>query len=72
MPEKREVTWMANYNALKEYITEHHHLPNKRKVENRALLNWWKYNRKCIKLGKIEPYKIPLLDELSNMRTTKA
>lgn len=41
-----ERNWMANYNALKEYIYANRHLPDKRKVENRGLLNWWKYNKK--------------------------
>ena len=34
-----ERNWMANYNALKEYIYANRHLPDKRKVENRGLLN---------------------------------
>lgn len=63
-----ERNWMANYNALKEYIYANRHLPDKRKVENRGLLNWWKYNRKRIKLGKIDEQKIRMLQELSDMR----
>lgn len=59
---------MANYNALKEYIYANRHLPDKRKVENRGLLNWWKYNKKRIKLGKIDEQKIRMLQELSDMR----
>ena len=26
---KNEENWLANYEALKEYIDEHHHLPSK-------------------------------------------
>ena len=63
-----ERNWMANYNALKEYIYANRHLPDKRKVENRGLLNWWKYNKKRIKLGKIYEQKIRMLQELSDMR----
>ncbi len=63
-----ERNWMANYNALKEYIYANRHLPDKRKVENRGLLNWWKYNKKRIKLGKIDEQKIRMLQELSDMR----
>lgn len=65
---KNEHNWLANYNELKEYISVHHHLPDKKKVENRGLLNWWKYNKKRIKLGKIDDEKIALLQELSDMR----
>lgn len=63
-----ERNWMANYNALKDYIYANRHLPDKRKVENRGLLNWWKYNKKRIKLGKIDEQKIRMLQELSDMR----
>lgn len=63
-----EQQWMDNYNALKEYITVHHHLPDKKKVENRGLLNWWKYNKKRIKAGKLDARKIEMLRELSDMR----
>ena len=35
---KNDEKWLANYEALKAYIDEHHHLPDKHKVENRGLL----------------------------------
>ena len=53
MTSRNEEKWNANYLALKEYILAHGHLPDKKKVENRGLLNWWKYNKKCGKLGKL-------------------
>ena len=43
---KREQNWQEHYAQLLAYVREHRHLPDKRKVENRGLLNWWKYNRK--------------------------
>lgn len=36
---------MEHYCLLKKYVSEHGHLPDKKKVENRGLLNWWKYNK---------------------------
>lgn len=48
---KNEGNWFANYAVLKAYIEEHHHLPDKKKVENRRLLSWAKYQRKRIKAG---------------------
>lgn len=59
---------MYNYNMLMAYVKEHHHLPDKKKVENRGLLNWWKYNKKCIKQDKLDERKVAMLVELSNMR----
>ena len=63
-----EIKWLRNYELLKAFIKEHHHLPDKRRVENRGLLNWWKYNQKLIKQGKIKDERIRLLRELSEMR----
>lgn len=68
MTSRNEEKWNANYSALKEYIQAHGHLPNKKKVENRGLLNWWKYNKKCIKLGKLSEYRVNMLQILSDMR----
>ena len=40
MPSKNDSNWYQNYEALKAYILERGHLPDKHVVENRALLNW--------------------------------
>lgn len=66
-----EERWQKKYQELKEYILEHHQLPDKKKVENRRLLNWWKYNKKRIKEGKMSPEKMAMLQELSDMRELK-
>lgn len=42
MVSKNEIKWMENYEALKAYIIERGHLPDKHVVENRALLSWAK------------------------------
>ena len=68
MTSKNEAKWMEHYNSLREYIALHGHLPDKKKVENRGLLNWWKYNKKCIKSGKLDDEKLRLLQNLSDMR----
>lgn len=67
----REQKWKENYDALKAYVDEHHQLPDKKKVDNRNLLNWWKYNKKCVKNNKLSPEQLRLLQELSDMRTLK-
>lgn len=68
---KREENWLNRYEALKNYIEEHKQLPDKKKVENRGLLNWWKYNKKCMKQGTLDDDKVRMLTELSNMRNIK-
>lgn len=69
MAEKNEQKWEMKYEQLKNYIQEHHHLPDKKKVDNRGLLNWWKYNKKMIKLGQLDAERVARLQELSDMRS---
>lgn len=68
---KSEDKWNANYDALKAFVETYSHLPNKKKVENRGLLNWWKYNQRLIKQGKLAVERVQLLSELSKMRILK-
>lgn len=68
---KTEDKWNANYDALKAFVEIYRHLPNKKKVENRGLLNWWKYNQRLIKQGKLAVERVQLLSELSKMRILK-
>ena len=63
-----EERWMEHYSLLKKYVSEHGHLPDKKKVENRGLLNWWKYNMKVLKQDKLDEEKKRLLQELGNSR----
>ena len=65
---KNDLRWQQKYEQLKAYIIAHRHLPDKKKVENRGVLNWWKYNKKQIKQGKISAERHQLLIELSDMR----
>ena len=62
-------SWQQNYELLKAYIEEHHHLPDKKKVENRGLLSWAKYQRKRIKAGALDEEKVRLFMELMDSRS---
>ena len=53
----KDAVWRENYEALRRYVLERGHLPDKHVVENRALLNWAKYNRKKIKAGTLDADK---------------
>ena len=64
---KNDEKWLANYDALKTYIEEHHHLPDKHRVENRGLLNFSKYTRKKIKEGTLDEEKARELESVLNM-----
>ncbi len=65
---KNESKWLAHYNELLSYVEEHHQLPDKKKPDNRNLLNWWKYNRKCIKAGKLNAERLEKLRKINEMR----
>lgn len=69
---KNETRWLENYEQLKLFIQEHGRLPNKKKVENRGLLNWWKYNQKLIRRGALDEERCQMLQRLSDMRTSIA
>ena len=64
---KNDENCLANYESLKTYIDEHHHLPDKHKVENRGLLNFSKYTRKKIKEGTLDEEKARELESVLNM-----
>lgn len=64
-----EEIWHQNFELLKAYIEEHHHLPDKKKVENRGLLSWAKYQRKRIKAGALDEEKKLLFEELMESRS---
>lgn len=63
-----DLIWESKYECLKEYIRGHHHLPSKKRVENRGLLNWWKYNQKRLRQGKLSEDQVAKLKELGEMR----
>lgn len=67
-----ETKCLAKYQQLKDYVEQYHQLPDKKKVENRGLLNWWKYNKKLAKLDKLSEEKLQMLQELSDSRIIKS
>lgn len=68
---KLDINWKINYDALKAYILERGHLPDKNVVENRALLSWAKYQRKKIKDGTLDAEKSRLFNELMALRSNE-
>ena len=71
MKSKNDCNWYQNYEALKAYIQERGHLPDKHVVENRALLSWAKYQRKKIKEGTLDEEKLELFESLLATRSTE-
>lgn len=62
---KNDTKWLANYEVLKAYIDEHHHLPPKNApLGAKYLLNWCKYVRKTIKEGTCDEWKKEMFEGL--------
>jgi hypothetical protein len=62
---KNEESWLANYEALKTHAIEIGHFPNK----HDRLLNWYKYNAKLIRQGKLSEERERMIHELENTRS---
>jgi hypothetical protein len=62
---KNEEAWLSNYEALKAHVIETGHFPNK----HDRWLNWYKYNVKLIKQGKLSEEREQMIHELENMRS---
>lgn len=71
MASLNDMKWQLHYEELKAYLEEHRQLPDKKKVDNRGLLNWWKYNKKLAKSGKLSDERRQLLCELNQLRLLK-
>lgn len=71
MRTKNEEKWLSHDKALRCYLEANHQLPDKKKVENRGLLNWWKYNKKLFKTGRLTEERLELLRQLNALRYNK-
>ena len=71
MASKNDSNWFQNYEALKAYIQERGHLPDKHVVANRSLLSWAKYQRKKIKEGTLDKEKREMFESLLATRSTE-
>ena len=71
MASKNDAKWHQNYEALKVYILQRGHLPDKHVVENRALLSWAKYQRKKIKEETLDAEKRELFESLLATRSNE-
>ena len=71
MRTKNEEKWLNHYKALRCCLEANHQLPDKKKVENRGLLNWWKYNKRLLKTGRLTEERLELLRQLNAMRYNK-
>ena len=67
----RAEAWQDKYDALCAYVKVHRQFPDKKKEESRGLLNWWKYNKKLFKAGRLTEERLKLLHQLNELRHKK-
>lgn len=48
---KQNESWQLHYNAIMQYMEQHHRCPSKHRLEDHRMLNWIKYNKKQIVKG---------------------
>lgn len=68
---RSQLNWNMKYNELKAYLKEHHQLPDKKKPDNRGLLNWWKYNRRLAKKDLLPLDRFIKFQKLNEMRIVR-
>lgn len=61
----RSDTWQSNFEALKTYVVQTGHFPNK----HTKLNNWCRYQRKRIKAGVMPEEQRILFEELAATRS---
>ena len=66
-----EERWNIFIGELREYIEEHHHLPDKHKVENRGLLNQTKYFLKKMKYGTLDAERVKEFEAVLSLRSNE-
>ena len=71
MASKTDEKRMANYEALKAYILERGHLPDKHVKTNRSLLSWAMYQRKKIKEETAEEGMVASFEAFLAMRSNE-
>lgn len=50
--------WELNYQDILGFMTEQKKRPSKHHLEEHQMLNWLKYQKKCLAQGKLKPERI--------------
>lgn len=56
--------WEQNYLTFLDFITTQKRRPSKHRLEEHQMLNWLKYQKKCLTQGKLKPERAKILEEL--------
>ena len=56
--------WITKYNELVEFIQTNHRNPSRHRIEDHALLNWLKVNRKLMNADALKEPRLSKFKEL--------
>ena len=52
-----EEAWNIKYQKVYAFVERNHRAPSRHRIEEHPLLNWLKYNRKCLNKDKMQPQR---------------
>ena len=52
-----EEAWNINYQKVYAFVERNHRALSRHRIEEHTLLNWLKYNRKCLNKDKMQPQR---------------
>lgn len=53
----RELQWSRKYNMVWKFVEQNHRGPSRHRIEEHNMLNWMKFNRKMLKVDKLQGEK---------------
>lgn len=56
--------WLARYNEVMDFMETNHRNPSRHRLEEHAMLNWLKVNRKKMNAGELKEERVELFQEL--------
>lgn len=56
--------WLARYNEVMDFMETNHKNPSRHRLEEHAMLNWLKVNRKKMNAGELKEERVELFQEL--------
>ena len=63
----QEERWIAKYNEVVKFIETNHRNPSRHRIEEHAMMNWLKANRKVLNAEKMKPERVEKFKELLAM-----
>ena len=60
----QEERWLLKYNEVVEFINTNHRNPSKHRIEEHAMLNWLKANRKVMNAGSLKAERVEPFQQL--------